>query len=518
MKKRKFFFILSIFIVLISFTLIALLLKLLGIIDLGISKILFIWHNLAIISTIIMWIILILSHNYSYSKMLWLFITFLLPGWGIILYLFFARDFKTKILDEKRPMLASKEYLKYEPISEYQLKSNYIHDIFRFALNVSGRSLYQHNTKTKVLTNGDQMFPMLKEKLKSAQKYIYMTFYIIKTDQTGREVLDILKEKALEGLDVRLMYDSLGSNNFRLSKKYMKSLKKAGVKVIEFDCIQGLKVINILNRLNFRNHRKVTVIDGKYGFIGGMNLANEYAHLSKHFGFWRDTHLLVEGKGVQGLKNIFLKDWYYATGVWLTDEMKANENEQEDAGDKTFHPGEFMVVESGPDYENMIIKDIYFKMINSAKKSIKIQTPYLILEPEMLQALKTAAESGVMVEIIVPGKPDKMIMSLATESYYDVLLECGVRIYEYKNIFIHSKVMIIDDTIASIGTVNFDPRSFNLNFEATTLIRNDSVDQLIYDFYEDRNRSREILLNKWRKRPIIVKILQGLINLFSPIL
>ena len=132
-----------------------------------------------------------------------------------------------------------------------------------------------------------------------------MTFYIIKTDQMGREVLDILKEKALEGLDVRLMYDSFGSNNFRLSRKYMKSLKAAGVKVIEFDCIQGIRVINILNRLNFRNHRKVTVIDGKYGFIGGMNLANEYNHLSNRFGFWRDTHLLVEGKGVIGLKISF---------------------------------------------------------------------------------------------------------------------------------------------------------------------------------------------------------------------
>ena len=177
-----------------------------------------------------------------------------------------------------------------------------------------------------------------------------------------------------------------------------------------------------------------------------------------------------------------------------------------------------MVVESGPDYENMIIKDIYFKMINSAKRTIKIQTPYLILEPEMLQALKNAAKSGVIVEIIVPGKPDKVFMNLATKSYYDVLLETGVRIYEYKNVFIHSKVMIIDDYLASVGTVNFDPRSFNLNFEATAIIRDSSVDQLVYDFYEDRNRSNEILLNEWRKRPIFVKILQGFINLFSPIL
>ncbi len=510
MKKKKFFFILSIFIVLIAFTIIALLLNRLDIIDLGTTRILLIWHYITIFLTILMWIVLLLNHNYSYSKTLWLFITFLLPGWGIILYFFFARDFKTKILDEKRPMLASKEYLKYEPNLPFTLDDNYLNDIFRFSLNVSGRSLYQNNTKTQVLTNGDQMFPALKEALRQAKKYIYMTFYIIKTDQMGREVLDILKEKALEGLDVRLMYDSFGSNNFRLSRKYMKSLKAAGVKVIEFDCIQGIRVINILNRLNFRNHRKVTVIDGKYGFIGGMNLANEYNHLSNRFGFWRDTHLLVEGKGVIGLKNIFLKDWYYATGTW----PETEEEVQEDI----YHPGEFMVVESGPDYENMIIKDIYFKMINSAKRSIKIQTPYLILEPEMLQALKNAAKSGVIVEIIVPGKPDKVFMSLATKSYYDVLLETGVRIYEYKNVFIHSKVMIIDDYLASVGTVNFDPRSFNLNFEATAIIRDSSVDQLVYDFYEDRNRSNEILLNEWRKRPIFVKILQGFINLFSPIL
>ena len=214
-------------------------------------------------------------------------------------------------------------------------------------------------------------------------------------------------------------------------------------------------------------------------------------------------HSPLRREGVIGLKNIFLKDWYYATGTW----PETEEEVQEDI----YHPGEFMVVESGPDYENMIIKDIYFKMINSAKRSIKIQTPYLILEPEMLQALKNAAKSGVIVEIIVPGKPDKVFMSLATKSYYDVLLETGVRIYEYINVFIHSKVMIIDDYLASVGTVNFDPRSFNLNFEATAIIRDSSVDQLVYDFYEDRNRSNEILLNEWRKRPILLKYCKDLL-------
>jgi cardiolipin synthase len=242
-----------------------------------------------------------------------------------------------------------------------------------------------------------------------------------------------------------------------------------------------------------------------------MNLAKEYNHQSRRFGFWRDTHLLVEGLGVMGLTNIFLKDWYYATGQWVTQNYAEDYHE-------VFAPGYFTVVESGPDYENMIIKDLYFKLFNMAARSIKIETPYLILEPEMLQALTNAVKSGVSVEIIVPGKPDKLIMYWATKSYYEELLKNGIRIYEYKKVFIHSKVVIVDDQIASIGTVNIDPRSFNLNFEATAILKNDSVDELIYDFYEDRNHSQEIILNEWRKRSFASKVIQGFVNLFSPIL
>ncbi len=282
-------------------------------------------------------------------------------------------------------------------------------------------------------------------------------------------------------------------------------LGKSGVNIGIFDP-QTISVIN--SNLNFRNHRKAIVIDGWIGFIGGINLGDEYNHDCEKFGFWRDTHLLVRGNGVTGIQNIFVKDWYYIHGEVLDVPLDKSCEDQ---------PGLFTVIESGPDFEDSLIRDVYLKMIYSANRSIKIVTPYLIIEPELMVAIKLAVKSGVEVTLILPGKSDYVTVGFATRSYYERLLELGVNIYEYDDTFVHAKILIVDDQIASVGSVNFDPRSFHLNFEATAIFENEAVKTLVETYDDDVKKSNKIDADAWKERGIFIKLLQGIFNLFSPI-
>ncbi len=447
---------------------------------------------------------ILFKQTYAYKKSHWILLMLFNPLIGIVLYFIFARDFRTKKLERTRPMIANKGFLKYEEQTKPNLDDFEIGSIFKFINSITGRSVYEDDTYVELLNNGDVFFPRLIEEMKLAKDYIMMEFYIVKTDTTGRIVMDVLKEKAKEGLDVYLLYDHFGSEK-HLQRKYIKELKASGVKVAVFDP-QEISLLN--TNVNFRNHRKAIVIDGKVGFVGGMNLADEYNHLSKKFGFWRDSHVLIKGNGVTSIQNVFVKDWYYVFGKVLEKPL-----------DKSIElfKGLFTVVESGPDFENGLIKDIYLKMINHATKSIKIVTPYLIIEPEMMLAIKIAVQSGVLVQILVPGLSDTKTAGFATRSYYEALLTYGVEIYEYKDHFVHSKILVIDDQICSLGSVNFDPRSFHLNFEVTAIFSNDATKDVVNSFNEDIDKSIKINLKTWNKRSLFVKLAQGLINLFSPI-
>jgi len=446
----------------------------------------------------------LLKQTYAYKKSHWILIMLLNPILGLILYYFFARDFVTRKFFKTRPLIANKAFLGLEEMTEVDYENRDYGHIFQFIHENTGRAVYQDDTFVEILDNGDVFFPTLIEELSQAKSYIFMEFYIIKTDAIGRKVLDILKDKALEGVDVHLIYDHFGSNR-HLDMRYMKELKKSGVRIGVFDP-QSIYIFN--SNLNFRNHRKAIVIDGVVGFVGGMNLADEYNHQSTKFGFWRDTHVLVKGNGVTSIQNVFVKDWYHITGEVLDKPM-----------DKTISAftGLFSVIESGPDFEDGLIRDVYLKMINGAKKTVRIVTPYLIIEPELMTAIHIALKSGVTVELLVPGLSDYVMVGFATRSYYEQLLSLGVRIFEYRKHFVHSKILIIDDTIASVGSVNFDPRSFHLNFEVTTIFQNLAVRNLVDSYMKDLQVSDEVKLDEWRHRSILKRFLQGLFNLFSPI-
>lgn len=445
---------------------------------------------------------IILSKIYSYNKLIWLAIMIINPIAGTVFYFIFARNIKNQVIASNRPLISGGEYLKYEPLQDQTLED----EVFKYLHRNTKKSVFTDNTKTTILTNGDQFFPKLIETLKNAEHSIYMSFYIIQNDELVHEILNILKEKAEMGLEVKLLYDAFGG---KLKRKYLNELKKAGVKIAVFEPLRLYDFsFVILGNLNFRYHRKITIVDGKYGFTGGMNLGKEYNHQSKKFGFWRDTSIMIEGMGVISLTNIFAKDWYYTTGDWPTPTYYYEKQETK---------GLVTSIESGADHQDAIIKEAYFKMINDAKKSIYITTPYLMVEPDIELALITAAKSGIDVKIMLPGKPDKFMINQATKSYYDKLLENNIKIYEYENTFVHAKVLIVDEKIASIGTVNFDPRSFNINFEATVFLQNDSVGHLLNDFNNDISHAVEIDKQSWKKRPFIFRLIQGLIGLFSPL-
>ncbi|MDA3931811.1 MAG: cardiolipin synthase [Tenericutes bacterium] len=445
----------------------------------------------------------LLKEDYAYNKSYWILIIVLNPILGIILYGIFARDFQLRKFPKTRPLISAKAFAGFEKNNQVDYDNYQYGHVFSFIKNNTSRTIYQDNTGVKLLNNGDQFFPRLEVEIQKAKSYIMMEFYIIKNDYIGRRILDLLHEKVKEGVKVYLLYDHFGSNK-HLDHHYMGTLKQAGMNISIFDP-QTLSVFN--SNLNFRNHRKVTIIDGDVGFIGGMNLGDEYNHQSKRFGFWRDTQIMVEGKGVVGLYNVFIKDWYYVNNQVLDLYRIPKPSKQK---------GLFSVIESGPDYEQGLIKDVYLKMFTMAKKSIKITTPYLIIEPELMAAIKIASNSGVKIQLIVPGKHDYFTVGFATNSYYEQLLKFGVRIYEYNERFIHSKVLIIDDKLASVGTVNIDPRSLNLNFEVTAIFENSTVDELVKSYNEDLENSLEITKEKWRKRGIFKRIAQGWFNLFSP--
>lgn len=447
---------------------------------------------------------IVLKQTYAYNKAHWILIMLLSPIVGIILYNVFARDFTTRKLAATRPLIAKKTFLDLEEPTAPDYSAFPKGDVFRFISDTTGRSVYQDDTRIELLNNGDQFFPRLIAELERAKQYILMEFYILKTDAIGRKVLDILKRKAAEGVDTHLIYDHFGSSH-HIDRSYMATLKAAGVKISVFDP-QKISLFN--SNVNFRNHRKATVIDGNVGFLGGMNLGDEYNHQSPRFGFWRDSHILITGNGVTSIQNVFIKDWYYITGKVIEKPL--------DKSVETF-PGLFAVLESGPDFENGLIKDVYLKMITSAKKSVRIATPYLIIEPEMMSALKIAAKSGLEVTFLVPGLSDRAMVGYATRSYYEQLLSYGIRIFEYKDHFVHSKILLVDEEIASVGSVNFDPRSFHINFEATGVFENAAVGAVASAFAEDLTKSREINAEEWRKRGFFRRFLQGLINLFSPL-
>lgn len=362
----------------------------------------------------------------------------------------------------------------------------------------------------KIYSNGQDKMKALKEDLLKAQKSINMEYYIFADDKTGKEVMDILCKKAREGLDVKLIYDSIGSR--KAPRRYFRKLEKAGGQVGEFfPPFMHIRLINL--KLNYRNHRKIVVIDGKIGYTGGINIRDDHIGLDKKLKPWRDTHLRIEGAGVYALQNIFLDDWRYCkndntpprlyleNGYFPSPKICGNATTQ--------------IITSGPDSTVPRIKETFVKMILSAKKRVYIQTPYFIPDDVFFSALRIAINSGIDVRIMVPKIPDKKTVYLATLSYLKEMSELGIKIYLY-NGFLHSKAIIVDDSKLSIGTCNTDNRSFGLNFENTVIIYSHELNEQYSNIFQnDIESSQEVGLKYFQKKKWITKVLQAIMRLLS---
>ncbi|TYR79328.1 cardiolipin synthase [Priestia megaterium] len=452
---------------------------------------------------------LMLENRTPENTLLWIYVLLFFPVIGYVFYLYSGQLylkgylFKSKRINDREELKKITE--KERDVDFSALKAHQK----CFAKYSESVSLTKMNTctQTKVLTNGEATFAEIKKALQAAEHFIHMEYYIFRSDPLGKEIMDILIEKAQTGIEVRFTYDTIGS--LALSGADIKKLKQRGVKVYPFSPI---KYGFFNQKFNFRNHRKIVVIDGKIGFVGGLNVGVEYLGKDKEIGFWRDTHLMLTGESVQTLHAIFLFDWEYVSGEnLLEDHIYTSPSSVE--GD-----GMVQIVATGPDtQENM--SDYYYTMISCAAKSIWISTPYFVPNEAIRTALRIAARKGIEVRIMVPKVNDGFLTQYATRSYFGELLRCGIEIYSYKKGFLHQKVVIIDGDLASIGTANVDMRSFHLNFEVNAfLVGTSTIQNLIDNFQEDMEESELIKPVAFYKRGLAARSKESFARLFSGVL
>ncbi len=441
----------------------------------------------------------------------WLIILIALPGIGFILYLLLGQNLsRQKIFREKKLADKIKRYkLKSNgdlPIHDSEINENY-EDLILMNYNHSG-AIYTTNNEVKIYTNGEDKFKDLFNDIREAKSFIHIEYYIFRYDELGKLLIKELREKVKDGVEVRFVIDGMGSK--KITKKIIREIESYGIKISVF--FPGV-LPHINMRINYRNHRKIVVIDGKIGYVGGFNVGDEYVNKGKQFKFWRDTHIRIRGEAVSELNKRFILDWDYASGEKMGN-MSMYFPNIDVIGDVGIQ-----IVSSGPDHMEEYIKNSYMKIINNAKNYVYIQTPYLVPDSPMMEAIKISALSGVDVRIIVPGAPDHFFMEWMLSANIGLLIEYGVKIYRYDNGFIHAKTIVADGEVCSIGTANLDIRSFKLNFEVNAFIYNEKVAKEQENiFLEDQLKSKLVIKEEYDKRSRNLKIKESLIRLLAPIL
>ncbi len=451
--------------------------------------------------------------NPSY-KLAWTIPILLFPVFGGLFYLFFGGK-KTTVSFRKR---MEKAFVKWAPYLVQDDKimqelTGYDRSIANQARYLAACSTYplHKNTTTRYLSPGEAKFEALCQELEKAEHYIFMEYFIIGEGVMWGRVLDILRRKAAQGVDVRVMYDDVGCS-YTLPPGYHITLRKMGIKCMVFNPFRP--VMSVM--LNNRDHRKIAVIDGHTGFTGGVNLADEYINEYERFGRWKDAAIMLKGEAVRNLTIMFLQVWNFMTGI------------EEDYGKympHTHHPEPFesdgFVLPYGDsplDDEN-VGECAYLNIIGRAKDYIYINTPYLIINNELVTALSLAAKSGVDVRIVTPYVADKWFVHMVTQAYYQQLVEAGVKIYEFTPGFIHSKTFVADDEVGVVGTINLDYRSLYLHFEcAVWLYRTRSVMEIKEDFLQTLPLCRQISLEDCLNVGLFKRILRGVLRAFAPLM
>lgn len=440
-------------------------------------------------------------------KLTWVFLILLFPVFGGLFYLIFSRQRASRQLgrrimqihlETKHDFLHGAETGRV-PIDEYRRQIEYLQ-------GYCGFPAYTHTT-TQYLSPGEKKYAALLEELENAKRYIFLEYFIIAEGEMWGTILEILKKKAAAGVDVRLIYDDLGCL-FNLPAEYPRTLRKMGIKCTAFNPFSP--VLTVLQ--NNRDHRKIAVIDGVTAFTGGINLADEYINAYERFGHWKDASIMLKGRGAWSMTVMFLQMWRLCTG----------ENEDFSAflpdSDFPAAPGAVQPYSDSPMDEENVSKNIYLQIINTAKRYVYINTPYLILDDTLLSALTLAAKSGVDVRIVTPHRWDKRLVHMTTRSFYRELIDNGVKIYEYSIGFIHSKTFVSDDHTAVVGTANLDFRSLYLHFECgVKMYDTPAVGEVRDDFLDTLKLCHRITADDC-KCSVAVKLIQDICRLFAPLL
>lgn len=459
--------------------------------------------------------IIFLERRDASATWAWLMVLLFIPIAGFILYLIFGRRLSNKEIftwDKKSRLgLLTAVQEQLHAIKENTLEVHHpamekYEDLIFMHLKNNDALLSQDND-VELFTDGQKKFHALIEDIQQAEDHIHLLYYIVRHDNLGERLADALIEKAKQGVEVKLLYDDMGSR--LLSRKYVKRIREAGGEVESF-FPSLIPKVNL--KINYRNHRKLAIMDGKVGYIGGFNIGDEYLGFNERFGYWRDTHLRVEGGAVRNMQTRFILDWNQASRKDIVYEERFYASESKgDVG--------MQVVSSGPDSEWEQIKHGYMKMIMSAKEYVYIQTPYFIPDDSLLDALRIAVLSGVDVRIMIPNKPDHPFVYWATYSNIGDLLMAGATVYVYQKGFLHAKTIVVDDEIASVGTANIDVRSFRLNFEANAFLYHPDVAGALADrFHEDMVDSTELTYKLYQSRSKWIRFKEAISRLLSPIL
>ena len=463
--------------------------------------------SLLVILAVVFTLVFIVMENRNPVKTLaWVLVLIFLPVVGLVLYYFFGRDTRKEKLISKKGFARLSKY----PMMEYQQQKSFHtledqHQLMQFCRRVNGALPYEGNA-LQVYSDGHSMLQALLKAIAGAKNHIHLEFYIFEDDAVGRLVRDALMDKAREGVEVRVLYDDVGC--WKVPHLFYDRMRESGIEVRAF---LKVRFPRFTGKVNYRNHRKMVVIDGRTGFVGGMNIALRYVK-GTPWGIWRDVFMQVDGKAVYGLQTAFLTDWYATDHSLLTSaryfpEMGA-------CGDSLMQ-----IVTSDPIGKWRDIMQALLIAIASSRKYFYIQTPYLLPTEPILMALKTAALAGVDVRVMMPERADTSLIHYGSMSYLDELMVAGVKIYLYQRGFLHSKLMVSDDMLSTVGSTNMDFRSFEHNFEVNAFMYDRVSALLLKDvFLSDQKDAKLLQLKIWRLRPWHQKVKESLIRLFAPLL
>ncbi len=475
------------------------------------------FRNMIIINLLFSVMIVFFERREPKSVWAWLLLLYFVPIWGFIFYLLVGVNLR------KRKMFRIKEVEDHlsEAIrqQEHQLKALALEDsdsdiadymdLVVYNLESCGAMLTDCND-VDLLLDGNEKFERLIEDLQQATSFIHIQYYIIRDDVLFNRIREVLEQKVKEGVEVRVLFDGMGCRS--VNHRYWKKMNEQGILTAEFFPAL-LRRLHL--RMNYRNHRKIVVIDNKVAYVGGFNIGKEYVGLDKKFGYWRDTHLRISGNAVLGLQLRFLLDWNYAARENLFSQSKFFVGIEKGKRDNCT----MQIISSGPDNTVEQIRDNYLRLIHKAKKSIYIQTPYFIPDEAVLSALLIAAKSGIEVNIMIPCKPDHPFVYWATYSYIGDMVMAGAKCYTYDNGFLHSKGMVVDEKVLCYGTANMDIRSFALNFEVNAVIYHEAkAGEMAAAFRDDLKHCTRITKDSYARRKLFIRVKEQVCRLLSPLL